>query len=207
MATMNQVGVGLSGSTGTGNFVGANTPTLITPVIGAATGTSLTTSGNIITTAGYYTSGSSSGGFSGELLMYTNTGSKGHLSISASDNSVDAAIDIFNASFGQSTALTIPDPGTASANFILSAASVIQHITHGALQIDSGNLSLGLSTGAGASNGIASNVPVAVPCPERPTVPKELMQPPANQWLLSPPESILTPATNSSVDAPKTPLK
>lgn len=41
MATNNSVNVGLAGSTGTGNFVGANTPTLITPVIGAATGTSL----------------------------------------------------------------------------------------------------------------------------------------------------------------------
>lgn len=41
MAVLNSVGNSLTGSTGTGNFVGANTPTLITPVIGAATGTSL----------------------------------------------------------------------------------------------------------------------------------------------------------------------
>jgi len=53
MATNNAVNVGLAGSTGTGNFVGANTPTLITPVIGAATGTSLAfspTTGGIIGT-------------------------------------------------------------------------------------------------------------------------------------------------------------
>jgi hypothetical protein len=41
MATNNSVNVPLSGNTGTGTFVGANTPTLITPNIGAATGTSL----------------------------------------------------------------------------------------------------------------------------------------------------------------------
>ena len=41
MATMNQVGVGLSGATGTGAFVGSNTPTLTTPIIGAASATSI----------------------------------------------------------------------------------------------------------------------------------------------------------------------
>lgn len=45
MATNNSVNVGLAGATGTGNFVGANTPTLITPVLGAATGTSIVLSG------------------------------------------------------------------------------------------------------------------------------------------------------------------
>ncbi len=43
MATINQVGVGLSGSTGTGTFVGATSPTLVTPnisLINAANGTS-----------------------------------------------------------------------------------------------------------------------------------------------------------------------
>ena len=55
MTTNNSVNVPLSGNTGTGNFVGANTPTLITPVLGAATGTSIafspTTGGIIGTTA------------------------------------------------------------------------------------------------------------------------------------------------------------
>lgn len=41
MAVINATGNALTGSTGTGAFVGANTPTLITPDIGAATGTSL----------------------------------------------------------------------------------------------------------------------------------------------------------------------
>ena len=53
MTTINAVNVGLSGATGTGNFVGANTPTLITPVLGAATATSVTfspTTGGIVGT-------------------------------------------------------------------------------------------------------------------------------------------------------------
>ena len=41
MATKNQIDGNLKGETGTGQYVGDNTPTLITPVIGAATGTSL----------------------------------------------------------------------------------------------------------------------------------------------------------------------
>lgn len=62
MTTNNSVNVGLSGSTGSGNFVGANTPTLITPIIGAAIGTSLSLSGSLTvgTTSGGITVGLSS---------------------------------------------------------------------------------------------------------------------------------------------------
>ncbi len=41
METVNAVGNTLTGTTGTGNFVGANTPTLITPVLGVSTATSI----------------------------------------------------------------------------------------------------------------------------------------------------------------------
>lgn len=55
MATNNAVNTSLSGQTGTGNFVGATSPTLVTPTLGAATATSLafspTTGGIIGTTA------------------------------------------------------------------------------------------------------------------------------------------------------------
>jgi len=46
MTAINQVGNALTGITGTGTFVGANTPTLITPVIGAATATSINFGGS-----------------------------------------------------------------------------------------------------------------------------------------------------------------
>ena len=45
----------VSDETGTGALVFANTPTLVTPVIGAATGTSLSVSGGLTTTAGVLT--------------------------------------------------------------------------------------------------------------------------------------------------------
>jgi hypothetical protein len=50
MTTINAVGNGLSGAIGSGNFVGANTPTLITPVLGAATATSVNFGGSSLST-------------------------------------------------------------------------------------------------------------------------------------------------------------
>lgn len=41
MATVNQVGLGLSGSTGSGTFVGHNGPTLVGPILGNATATNI----------------------------------------------------------------------------------------------------------------------------------------------------------------------
>jgi len=56
MTTINSVGLGLSGATGTGNFVGATSPTLVTPTLGSATMTQITwsdtTKGIIGTAAG-----------------------------------------------------------------------------------------------------------------------------------------------------------
>ena len=55
MTTQNMVNVGLSGATGSGNFVGSTSATLVTPTLGAATATTIafnpTTGGNIGTTA------------------------------------------------------------------------------------------------------------------------------------------------------------
>lgn len=53
MATKNQIGLALSGSTGTGSFVGSISPTLVTPILGAATATTIVfnpTTGGIIGT-------------------------------------------------------------------------------------------------------------------------------------------------------------
>lgn len=77
MATRNQVDLGLSGSTGTGNFVGANTPTLITPVIGAATATSVvfnpTTGGIIGTTTNDNANAGSVGEFVSSVILLSGT--------------------------------------------------------------------------------------------------------------------------------------
>jgi hypothetical protein len=53
----------MTDETGTGSLVFANTPTLVTPVIGAATGTSLSTTGNqVITSTGKHGYATGSGG-------------------------------------------------------------------------------------------------------------------------------------------------
>jgi len=68
MATNNAVNVGLSGSTGTGSFVGSNSPTLVTPVLGAASLTSAnfsSTTGIIGTT----TNNSAAAGSVGEIIQ------------------------------------------------------------------------------------------------------------------------------------------
>lgn len=48
MAAINQVGNALTGLTGAGAFVGANTPTLITPVLGVASATSINFGGGAL---------------------------------------------------------------------------------------------------------------------------------------------------------------
>lgn len=50
MTTNNSVNTTLSGQTGTGTFVGATSPTLVTPNVGVATATSLTFGGGVLNT-------------------------------------------------------------------------------------------------------------------------------------------------------------
>ena len=76
MTTINSVGNGLSGVTGSGRHVGDNTPTLITPVLGAATATSVNfgasaTNGNI----GMTGAATTASGVVGEIITVTVTAS------------------------------------------------------------------------------------------------------------------------------------
>jgi hypothetical protein len=50
MTTINAVGNGLSGATGTGTFVGSTSPTLVTPTLGVATATSINFGGGALST-------------------------------------------------------------------------------------------------------------------------------------------------------------
>lgn len=50
MATNNAVNTSLSGQTGTGSFVGSTSPTLVTPVLGAASATSINFGGSSLST-------------------------------------------------------------------------------------------------------------------------------------------------------------
>lgn len=68
MTTNNMIDVGLSGTTGTGNFVGATSPTLITPTLGIATATSLTFSPTTNGIVGTTTNDNAASGYVGQFI-------------------------------------------------------------------------------------------------------------------------------------------
>lgn len=63
MATINSVGNGLSGTTGTGNFVGATSPTLVTPALGTPSSVTLTNATGLPITTGVSGLGTGVGAF------------------------------------------------------------------------------------------------------------------------------------------------
>ena len=111
-----------SGITGTGSLVRATTPTLTTPIIGAATGTSLSTSGGVSAVDGFI-AGSASGGSAGSISLNSPTASRGYMALAMADNAANYTISITNASYGQSSTLTIPDVGVATGKFIMSTGA------------------------------------------------------------------------------------
>ena len=76
MTTNCSVNVPLAGSTGTGNFVGANTPTLITPVLGVASATSINFGGGALSayTTSTWTPSISIGGSTTGITYSAHTG-------------------------------------------------------------------------------------------------------------------------------------
>jgi len=64
----------------------------------------------------------------GQLLAYGGS-SNGHIIINPIGNTGNTAITIQNAIYGQATVLTIPDPGAATANFVLDTTSSGQTIS------------------------------------------------------------------------------
>lgn len=70
MTTNNAVNVGLAGATGSGNFVGANTPTLITPLLGTPTSGTLTNCTGLPSGTGILCSSTNNSASSGQLGEY-----------------------------------------------------------------------------------------------------------------------------------------
>lgn len=91
-----------------------------------------------------------SNGEAGYLESYSGTEDKGYLRLYATANTGDTATSITNAAFGQATVLTIPDPGTSTAKFLLDNNAGTQHILTGSLQVDAGNVIAGISGTAGS---------------------------------------------------------
>lgn len=133
----------LTDETGTGAAVFANTPTLVTPVIGAATGTSLSTTGNQVI------SGTGKQGYAvgagGGVLQATSKATTVVLNKSCGQITMDAA------ALAASTTVTF-----TLTNSTVEAGDVIvmNHITGGTL----GAYTLNASTGIGTANINVRNV-------------------------------------------------
>ncbi len=66
----------------------------------------------------------------GEVILYSNTAGAGPVTISNSDTDTSTFAKTFTfGTVGQATTITVPDPGAASANVLLSASSAAQTIT------------------------------------------------------------------------------
>lgn len=74
-----------------------------------------------VTNLGDLTLGAS--GTEGLLNLYPSTAAKGSLIVKAEDNTGDTATTISNAAMGQASVISIPDPATATANFLLDEGS------------------------------------------------------------------------------------
>ena len=128
---------------------------LLTPA-----GSQTITVGNLQTSAGSMRSGSATGGFAGEFAAFSPTSGKGNLQLLAADNGANIAVKITNASMGQNTIFTLPDPAAANTSFLLTTAEATQHITPFSLQADLGSFITGQSTG-GVNNGFIAFSPTA----------------------------------------------
>lgn len=64
-------------------------------------------------------------GTAGYLASFPATSARGSLRLVAANSAGDTVTQITNASFNQASVLTIPDPGTATANFLLAPAALI----------------------------------------------------------------------------------
>ena len=112
--------------------------------------------GSVICSQGSFTAGSS--GHSGFVKCYPPVAVSGYLELAASGNAGNTPITITNASFGQTSIITIPDPGQTNANFLLSASGSAQSmaggltLSSGSMTVSSGNVlvtSGSISTSAG----------------------------------------------------------
>ncbi|MES2356259.1 MAG: hypothetical protein V4568_18010 [Pseudomonadota bacterium] len=110
-------------------------------------------------------------GTAGSLASFPATAASGSLLVSAVANVGNKTTTISSvAGLGQNQVITVPDVGAATGNFILSGSGGTQNITAGALQVNAGVISSGISTGgtaggfiaypATASNGSVRIVPV-----------------------------------------------
>ena len=87
-------------------------------------------------------------GIAGCFISYPATLNTGYLEICATANSSNFPINVTNAPFGQATTLTIPNPGTATADFALAPQAMV----NGDLVMAQGTAGLIIDSGITASS-------------------------------------------------------
>lgn len=142
MATNNAVDVGLSGSTGSGNFVGSNTPTLITPLLGTPTSGTLTNCTGLPASTGI--AAAAGAGAVVQVLQ-------GQLTTS---------LDLTNTSFADITGLTIAiTPSAATSKILVRAIVQIDNDVGGNVsffQLARGGTAIGIGTSVGSRQACGS---------------------------------------------------
>ena len=120
----------ISDETGSGALVFATSPTLVTPVIGAATGTSLSVSGNIIV---------SSGNTSGNGLILSDDGDIVDMNDGFASMRFSSGVKIKSAKFSATDAITLASTGTltATGNINASAALFTANVAAGNVRLTS----------------------------------------------------------------------
>lgn len=91
------------------------------------TGLSITGSANNVQTTGGGNFIAGSSGAAGSLFSYPATASKGSLEIRGADNTGNTDTVITNATMGQASVITIPDPAAATANFAVAPAALVNN--------------------------------------------------------------------------------
>lgn len=129
---------------------GAATANFILSASGSAqtiSGGLTVSTGNLNVSQGNVVAGSS--GHAGTVSSFPSTAGNGELILAAVNAGGAFNTTISNGTIGQSSVITIPDPGAATANFVISSlvGAGTQHITSGSLQVDAGSLISGLATG------------------------------------------------------------
>lgn len=151
--------------TGSGAPVLANTPTLITPNIGAATGTTLTTTSTISSSGGALVSGASSGS-QGTLLLWSPITSTGFLVVQPQANSGNYQNTLQNAVTTAARSWTLPDAtGTialTSGGGALSVPSITFTTTSGIIGTTTNNSAAAGSVGEIISSNIVQVSAVSV---------------------------------------------
>ncbi len=85
-------------------------------------------------------------GTAGTLASFPGTASKGSLVVAAVANTGNTLTTISNAAMGQASVVSIPDPGVATTNFLLTDSASTQSITTGNLTLTLGNLTVAAGT-------------------------------------------------------------